>query len=142
MSLLLGAGGIEMSGEHEVDPVHLVLDLYMAIRDRRVGGMLALLDPEVVCYPLVRPGQSAYYGHDAMIKLIHYMHDLHGDYQVEVDKITEQNTPRGDVKVTVQARIVPEARLGKPPVPVRSVYTIHDGLITWIQSQPGADTAG
>jgi hypothetical protein len=131
-----------MSGEHEVDPVHLVLDLYAAIRDRRISDMLALLDPEVVCYPLVRPGQAAYYGYDAMVKLIDYMHDLHGDYRVEFDKITEQDVPRGDVKVTVRARIVPEARLGKPPVPVTSVYTIHNGQVTWIQSKPATDTAG
>lgn len=45
--------------------------------------MLAVLDREVVCFPLVRPGQAVYHGHNGMIKLVDYMHDLHGDYQID-----------------------------------------------------------
>ena len=72
-----------------------------------------------------------------MIKLVDYMHDLHGDYQIEVDDITERDLPKGKVKVTVQVRILPEPGRGQPPeVPVTSVYTIQDGMITWVDSNP------
>lgn len=30
---------------------------------------------------------------------------------------------------------------GQPPVPVKSVYTINNGVITWIQSHSGTDTS-
>ena len=126
-----------MDGEHSKS-VRAVLAMYAALRDNRINDMLALLDPEIVCYPLVRPGQSAYYGHAAMAKLAGYMHDQHGDYDVEIAKITEQDVPKGSVKVTVEATIVPEHGLGKDPVPVTSVYTVCDGLISWVVSKPGA----
>ena len=126
-----------MSGERGKDPVQLVLALYAAIRDCHIEDMLAVLDPEVVCFPLVRPGQAVYHGHNGMIKLVDYMHDLHGDYQFEVDDITERDLPKGKVKVTAQARILPEPGRGlASEVPVTTVYTVQDGLITWIDSNP------
>ena len=92
---------------------------------------------EVVCFPLVRPGQAVYHGHNGMIKLVDYMHDLHGDYQIEMDDITERDLPKGKVKVTAQVRILPEPGPGRvPEVAVTSVYTVQDGLITWIDSNP------
>ena len=45
-----------MSGESGKGPVQVVLALYAAIRDRHIEDMLAVSDPEVVCFPLVRPG--------------------------------------------------------------------------------------
>jgi hypothetical protein len=125
-----------MDGEHSKS-VRVVLAIYAALRDNRVDDMRAILDPEVVCYPLVRPGQPAYYGYEAMAKLAGYLHDQHGNYTVEIATITEQNAPKGNVKVTVEATIVPERGLGLAPVPVTSVYTVHDGVITWIVSKPG-----
>jgi hypothetical protein len=129
-----------MDGE-DSKSVRVVLAMYAALRDNRVSDMLALLDPEIVCYPLVRPGQSAYYGHEAMAKLAGYMHDQHGNYTVEIARITEQAAPKGNVKVTAEVTIVPEHGLGKDPVPVTSVYTVHDGLINWIVSKPGRSPA-
>jgi hypothetical protein len=73
----------------------------------------------VACFALVRPGYSCYYGHDAMVKLVEYMHDRHGNYQVEIASITVQdglavNGPK--VRVTAEARILPEPGPGRPPV--------------------------
>ena len=66
--------------------------------------MLALVDPDVACQPLVRPGLAVYYGHDGMIGLVHDMHAVHGSYQVEIAEITEEDGPQ----VTARAVIVPE----------------------------------
>jgi ketosteroid isomerase-like protein len=118
------------------------LELYTAIRDRRVPDMLALLHPEVVCTPLVRPGLSVYEGHEAMIKLVGDVHNQHGDYRVEIDEITQDADPQGVVTVTVQARILPEPGCGRPAtVPVATVYTVRDGMIIAIESTPGANPA-
>jgi SnoaL-like protein len=121
------------------EAARVTLGLYAALRDGRVADVLALLDPKVVCMPLVRPGLSVYYGHAAMIALVGDLHNRHGDYQVKVDQITQEDGPRGTVKVTAQARLLPEPGDGRPSeVPVTNECTVRDGLVTWIQSKPGA----
>ena len=70
-----------------------VLRLYEAIRDRKITDLLALVDPKVACFPVVRPGYSVYCGHDAMVKLIDYMHEVHGEYRLEIGKVTVREGP-------------------------------------------------
>ena len=123
-------------GEAGPAPAQVVLEFYAALRDRRIGDILALTDPQVACYPLVRPGLSGYYGHDAMIRLSEDMHAAHGNYDFVADHVTED----GD-KVTFYARIRPEPRLGQQDQPVMSVFIVHDGLIVSIESQPGISAA-
>jgi ketosteroid isomerase-like protein len=123
-------------GEQEDTPVRAVLELYAAIRDRRIADVLALTAPEVTCEPLVRPGLAVYEGHDGMTRLVSDLHAVHGDYQVAIVEVTEQPGPQ----VTVVARLVPEPGRGRP-VPVRSVYTFRDGLITSIESFPAGQDA-
>jgi hypothetical protein len=112
------------------------LELYAAIRDRRMADVCALTAPEVTCEPLVRPGRTVYEGHDGMTRLVSDLHAVHGNYQVAIIKVTEQPGP----KVTVLARLVPEPGRGQP-VPVRSVYAFRDGLITAIESFPARHDA-
>lgn len=110
----------------------VVLDFYAAVRDRRIADILALVDQQVVCHPLVRPGLSVYRGQDGIIRLSEDMHALHGQYDFEMDQIIED----GD-KITAYARILPETGLGQQELPVMSVYILRDGLILSIESQPG-----
>jgi len=127
-----------MDGERSKDPAQVVLDWYAAIQDRRIEDMLALAHPEISCYPLIRPGQTAYYGHDAIVKLMDDLHRMLGNYQLKIDKITKHDLPLGDVKVTVRSRTMPEPGRGQPAVvALTSDYTVHDGLITRIHSKPG-----
>jgi hypothetical protein len=119
-------------GSQGTAPVRAVLALYDAIRDSRIADVLALVDPDVVCQPEVRPGLTVYYGHDGMAGLIRDMHAVHGRYQVEIAEITEEDGPR----VSVQAVIVPEPGHGQP-LPVSSVYDFRGSLITSIESAPG-----
>jgi hypothetical protein len=70
------------------------------------------------------------------------MHGLHGNYQIEVEKITEEAAGRGAVKVTAQVKIIPEPGPGRPAsVPVNSVYTVQNGLINWIVSKIATEAA-
>jgi hypothetical protein len=116
-----------MSGK---EPIQMVVELYETLRDSRIEDMLALVDPEVVCQPLVRPGLTVYYGHSGMIQLDLDIHHAHGRYQIEIDEITEYDGPQ----VTVQARILPEASYRQPPVSVETVYTFRGNLIVSIES--------
>ena len=100
---------------NESVPIQVVLEFYETLRDSRINDMLGLVDPEIVCHPLVRPGLTLYSGYDGMI---------------QIDMITEQEGPQ----VTVQAKIVPEPGRGQSPLPVMSVYKIRDSLITSIES--------
>jgi hypothetical protein len=114
----------------ESEPVQVVLEFYEALRESRINDMLGLVDREVVCQPLVRPGLSLYSGYDGMIRLNSDLHALHGRYQLEINKVTEQEGPQ----VTVQATILPEPGREQPPLPVTSIYLVRDGLITSIES--------
>jgi limonene-1,2-epoxide hydrolase len=109
-------------------PAQVVLEFYAAIRDRRIDDILALVDPQVVCHPLVRPGLSVYRGYDGMIRLSEDMHAAHGEYDFTADRITEDGAT-----VTVHARIVPGT--GQDVLPVTTEYTLQDGLILTIESE-------
>jgi SnoaL-like domain len=112
---------------HDRAPVQVVLDFFAAVRDQRIKDVLALVDPEIVCMPLVRPGRTLYEGHDGMVRFVNDMHAAFGSYQFEMHKITEQEGPQ----VTAQARMLPESgRRPLPPLSVVVVFTLRDGLIT------------
>jgi hypothetical protein len=120
----------DRSGQ-ESTAVKAVHELYAAMRDSRIPDVLALTAADVICEPLVRPGLSQYHGHKGMAGLVRDMHAVHGDYQIAVTEITEEPGP----KVTVQARIDPEAGHGQP-LAVATEYLLRDGLIYWIESLP------
>lgn len=86
---------------------------------------------EVDCFPLVRPGLSLYSGHKGMAQLVKDMHTVHGNYQVSIEKITEDPGPQ----ITVESTITPEPGYG-PPLSVATLFTFHEGLIYLIQSKP------
>jgi hypothetical protein len=119
---------------NESKPVQVVLEFYEALRESRINDMLGLVDPYVVCRPLVRPGLSLYSGYDGMMRLDSDLHALHGRYQMQIGEVTEQ----AGSQVTVQATIVPEPGRGQPPLPVTSIYIVRDGLITSIESLAGS----
>lgn len=111
-------------------PTQAILEFYAALRDRRVDDILALVDPEVVCHPLVRPGLSVYHGYEGMIRLSEDMHAVHGQYDFAADRITEDGPT-----VTVHARILPEPAIGQDALSVTTEYTLRDGLILTIESE-------
>jgi SnoaL-like domain len=117
--------------------VRLVKECLTAIRDYRVGDLLTLVDPEVVCYPLVRPGLFVYRGHEGMASLTRDMHRVHGEYQVEFGDIAVRDGGR----VTVQAAIVPGPDRVRGPLAFRAEFVFRDGRITRIDSYPGAGAA-
>ena len=108
----------------------MVLEFYETLRESRINDMLGLVDPDVVCQPLVRPGLSLYSEYDGIIRLDSDIHALHGRYQIEINEVTEQEGSQ----VTVQARILPEPGRRQPPLPVTSIYIVREGLITSIES--------
>ena len=121
---------------NESEPVQVVLEFYQALRESRINDMLGLVDADVTCRPLVRPGLNLYNGYDGMIRLDSDLHGLHGRYQIEINKVTEQEGPQ----VIVHATILPEPGRGQPPLAVTSIYIIRNGLITSIESMGDAST--
>jgi hypothetical protein len=121
---------------NESQPVQVVLAFYQALRESRINDILGLVDPYVVCQPVVRPGLSLYSGYDGMIRLDSDLHGLHGRYQIEIGEVTEQEGSQ----VTVQATIFPEPGREQPPLPVTSIYIVRDGLITSIESLDDTST--
>lgn len=114
-------------------PTGIVLEFYAAIRDRQFEVFHTLVDLDVTCSPLVRPGLSTYYGYDGMIRLSQDMHAAHGCYHVTIDNITEEE----DSRITVRATIFSEAALQCPPLAVTTVYGFRHGLIYSIESHSG-----
>lgn len=112
-------------------PVEVVSELYAAMRDSRLDDVLALVDPEVICMPLVRPGLAEYEGHAGMARLVRDLHAVHGRYEIVIVQATEEDGP----EVTVHATLVPEPGRGAP-FPVTSSYRFRRGLISSIESFP------
>ena len=59
-----------MCGTRGQTAVQVVTDFFAAVRDQRIKDLLALVDPEIVCRPLVRPGRSLYEGHEGMVRFV------------------------------------------------------------------------
>jgi hypothetical protein len=114
-----------------IQAIQAVMALYAAIRDGRVRDAVALVDAEVLCSPLVRPGLSLYEGHEGIPVLVKDMHALHGDYQVDIRQIIKQDGST----ITVEARIEPDR--DRSPLPVRTMFTLRDGRIASMSSEPG-----
>jgi hypothetical protein len=115
------------------NPADFVLEFYAAVRDARVSDVLRLVDPDVVCRPLVLPGPSLYCGRDSMVSLVENMHAAYGDYMVEADVVVEAIGP----VVSVQARLVPEPARALAPLSITTVFRFRYGLIASIESEPG-----
>jgi hypothetical protein len=123
-----------MSGERGQANVQVVLGFFAAIRDQRTSDLLALVDPQIICMPVTRPGRTVYEGHAGMLRFIKDLHAVFGDYEYEIDKITELD----EAKVAVQARMLLES--GRPsmgPLSISVVFTLRNGLITLADSEPG-----
>src|SRR5690348_16493511 len=80
-----------------VSRLEAVVELYSAIRDRRIEDMLGLVDPDVTCNPLARPGISTYHGPGGMIQFASDLHAAHGDFELDMGEIAEVD----DSKITV-----------------------------------------
>ena len=118
---------------HRSPLVRAVLAFHAAVRDGRPEDAFLLVDPNVICFALVRPGLSCNHGHGGVASLVTYVHAAYGNYQTEIDEITEVPS----TEVTVRARILPEPGYQQPPPPIVTRYTFHDGLITAIESERG-----
>lgn len=114
------------------EPVRQAVALVTAIRDSRVADLLAVVRPDVICEPLLRPGQTLYVGHEDMVRFTADLHAVFGRYQIEIDTITEHPGPQ----VILHATIVPEParRLGLLPLTI--TFTFRDGLIMTIDGEP------
>lgn len=121
------------STTHRSPLVRAVLAFVAAVRDGRPEDAFLLVDPQVICFALVRPGLSVYHGHRGVASLVTYVHAAYGNYQVEIDEITQGP----GTEVTVRARILPEPGYQQPPPPIVTRYTFRDGLITAIESERG-----
>jgi len=118
--------------------VQAVLAFAAAVKDIRVEDALLLVDQKIICFALVRPGLSVYHGHEGVASLVTYLHAAYGNYQMEIEEITE--VP--GLEVTARTRIVPEPGYQQPPPPAVTKYTFRNGLIAAIESEPGTSAAG
>ena len=84
------------SAHTNISHLDTVAEFFSAIRDRRIEDMLALVDHDVACNPLARPGLSTYAGHGGMIQFASDMHSVHGDFHLDIEKMVED----ADSKVT------------------------------------------
>jgi ketosteroid isomerase-like protein len=122
-------------------PAQVVSELMTAICDGRIEDMLALVDPRVLWEPVGRPALTLYQGHAGMVRLVADLQAAYGRYRLEVDDVTADTgaqvaAPTG-IRVMVRARVVQETDDGDMvPRPIRSVFTLRDGLVTSMEGEP------
>lgn len=112
-----------------------------AICDGRIEDMLALVHQQVLWEPVGRPALTLYQGHTGMVRLVADLQAAYGRYRLEVDDIaadtdTEVAAP-AEIRVMVRARVVQETDGGDmAPRPIRSVFTLRDGLVASMEGEP------
>jgi hypothetical protein len=110
----------------------VVFELLAAIGDGRIEDILALVHPEVVCQPLVRPGFSQYVGHSGMVDLVTNLGAAYGHYWIQIDDMAAD----GDGRVMVHGRIIRKTDHGDLELPLTtSTYTLVDGMVAAIESE-------
>ena len=121
-------------GEWRRPAVEVVGELITAVSDGRIEDLLALTDPEVVCRPATRPGLTVYEGHDGMARLVGDLSLAYGRHRIEVDDITADTASQ----VTARTRVIQETDRGDVLVAsITSVYTLREGMVTFIDGEPG-----
>jgi hypothetical protein len=113
-------------------PVQVVREFCEAVSHGRIEDVLGLVDPTVICFPMVQPGRMAYSGKEGMIRLIADLHSAYGRFEYQIHEITEHDGP----SVTARITFLPEAGRWQSPVSGTNVYTFRDGLIASIERQP------
>lgn len=129
---MVTGGGAQPGG-----PEGVARAVLAAIVEGRVGDVLALTDPEVVCMPVTRPGRSLYEGHAGMARLVADLRAVWGRYRVKAEDAGGA-CPDEDGGVRVRLRLlVAETDAGDMAVePVLTEFTVRDGLVTRIVSTP------
>jgi hypothetical protein len=124
------AGGNNQGGGKPSTQV--VFELLAAIGDGRIEDMLALVHPEVVCQPIVRPGLSQYFGHPGMVDLVANLEAAYGHYWFQIDDMTAD----GETRVVVRGRVIRKTDEGDMVLPSSTIiYTVTDGLVAFIESE-------
>lgn len=122
-----------MSDERGEPLAQRAAEFFTAVRDGRIGDVLALADPEFICYPMLRPGLTNYYGHDGLRAFVRDLHAVFGHYQVEITTIAE--SPGGTV--TVHATLRPGQGSAQPATRAGVfTFTFRDGLIVSVDTAP------
>jgi ketosteroid isomerase-like protein len=119
-------------------PAEVVGALLAAISDHRVGDVLALVDPQVVWVPAVRPGLSVYEGRAGVAQFMADLRAAFGRFRVVVRSITVEGggDSQAGTQVTVRFGGVREVGAGQEPMPsLMAVFTVRSGLVTSMESQ-------
>lgn len=116
-------------------PEQVVADLIAAIGRYRIDDVLALVDPHVTWRPVTRPGLSEYHGHTGVAQ---FVADLFAAYDGRFRIVIEEIITISPTEVHLRVHAVQETDSGdKPRGPsVLGVYTIHDGKVTSLESEP------
>jgi len=103
-----------------------------ALREGRLDEMLALIHPDVVCYPLNRPGLTMYEGHAGTLRMQEDARRVVGDFQMDYDEIIEL----ADGRVFTSGRLVRSVDgTDGGGAPINAMYGLRDGLIISLESQ-------
>jgi ketosteroid isomerase-like protein len=127
----------DLAQHGEPSRYHSNVEIFRAVAqaswEGRLGDMLALIHPDIVCYPLTRPGLTRYEGHSGFLRLIKDSRRARGDYRLEYDEITE----RPDGRVLARGRLMRSTDAGDVVAErMDVVVTFRDGLVIGLESQP------
>jgi SnoaL-like domain len=118
-------------------PVQVASALLAAIADGRAADAAALVDPQVVWVPSIRPGRTLYEGRDGVALFVADLHAAYGRFRIVVHDITPGDGAVNTGETEVMARIGGFRQIGGGELPLSSLtilFTVRDGLVTFMES--------
>jgi hypothetical protein len=127
-------GGARSAG---LPPAAVAVELLSAIIAGRTGDMVALTAPDVTWRSAVRPGLTLYEGHEGIRRYAADLRAAWDPFRIEID--TVGNDEPG--QATVRVRVIRRGEHGDlPPMLVRAVFTVREGLVTAMEATIGDES--
>jgi ketosteroid isomerase-like protein len=118
-------------------PVEVASAMLTALADGRVEDVVALVDPQVVWVPSIRPGRTLYEGRAGVAQFVADLHAAFGRFRVVVHDITQggDGVNAGETEVTALIGGFRQIGGGELTLPGLTIlFTVRDGLITFMES--------
>jgi SnoaL-like domain len=118
-------------------PVEVASAMLTAIAGGRAEDAAALVDPQVVWVPSIRPGRTRYEGRAGVAQFVADLHAAYGRFRIVVHDITAGDDAVNPGQTEVTARIGGFRQIGggELTLPALTIlFTVRDGLVTFMES--------
>jgi ketosteroid isomerase-like protein len=107
--------------------------MWLSHREGRIDDMLELLHPDIIWWPMSRPGRVSYSGRDEILQMLADIRSANGNHWIELDDIVEVERNL----ISARGRVVTLDAEGEPiSAVIEMLMTMRDGLVHRVETGP------